>query len=70
MFKLESLVVLAVDFGLPKTHLSSSEPTTHRNKDHMVMPWWFIRTNCTIRTNATLLASQVGRYDVLACGDL
>ena len=36
----------------------------------MVMPWWFIRTNFTVRINAALLASQVGRYDVLACGDL
>ena len=36
----------------------------------MVMPWWFIGTNCTVQTNAALLASQVGRYDILACGDL
>ena len=36
----------------------------------IVMPWWFIRTNHTVRTNAVLLASQVGRYDVLAYGDL
>ena len=32
--KLGSPVVLAVDCGLPKTHISSSEPTTHRDKDH------------------------------------
>ena len=36
----------------------------------MVIPWWFIRTKCTVLTNAALLASQVGRYDVLTCGDL
>ena len=34
MFKLESLVVLAVDCGLPKTHITSGELTTHRDKDH------------------------------------
>ena len=59
-----SPVVIAVDCGLPETHIPSSEPTTHRDKDHhgyaMVVH----------RTNAALLASQVGRYDVLACGDL
>ena len=33
----------------------------------MVMPWWFIRTNYTVQTNAMLLASQVERYDVLTC---
>ena len=27
-------VVLAVDCGLPKTHIPSGEPTTHRDKDH------------------------------------
>ena len=36
----------------------------------MVMPWWFIGKNSTVRTNAALLALQVGRYDVLAYGDL
>ena len=36
----------------------------------VVIPWWFIETNCTVRTNAVLLALQVGRYDVLACGDI
>ena len=36
----------------------------------VVIPWWFIETNCTVRTNAVLLVSQVGRYDVLACGDI
>ena len=29
-----SLVVLAVDCGLPETHVPSGEPTTHRDKDH------------------------------------
>ena len=29
-----SPVVLAVDCGLPKTHIPSDEPTTHRDKDH------------------------------------
>ena len=36
----------------------------------MVIPWWFIGTNCTVWINAALLVSQVRRYDVLACGDL
>ena len=27
-------VVLAVDCGLPETHIPSGEPTTHRNEDH------------------------------------
>ena len=26
--------VLAVDCGLPKTHIPSGEPTTHHDKDH------------------------------------
>ena len=29
-----STVVLAVDCGLLETHIPSSEPTTHRDKDH------------------------------------
>ena len=29
-----SPVVLAVDCGLPETHIPSGEPTTHRDKDH------------------------------------
>ena len=29
-----SPVVLAVDCGLPETHIPSGEPTTHYNKDH------------------------------------
>ena len=29
-----SLVVLAVDCGLPETHIPSGEPTTHRDKYH------------------------------------
>ena len=32
--KLGSPVVLAVDCGLPETHIPSGEPTTHRDKDH------------------------------------
>ena len=31
---LGSPVVLAVDCGLPETHIPSGEPTTHRDKDH------------------------------------
>ena len=29
-----SSIVLAVDCGLPETHIPSGEPTTHRDKDH------------------------------------
>ena len=29
-----SPVVLAVDYGLPETHIPSGEPITHRYKDH------------------------------------
>ena len=29
-----SPVVLAVNYGLPETHIPSGESTTHRNKDH------------------------------------
>ena len=29
-----SPVVLAVDCGLPETHIPSGEPTIHRDKDH------------------------------------
>ena len=32
--KLGSLVVLAVDCGLPETHIPNDEPTIHRDKDH------------------------------------
>ena len=41
-------------------------PTTTRIV--MVMPWWFMGTNCTVRTNSALLESQVRRYDVLLVG--
>ena len=34
MCKPGSPVVLTVDYGLPKTHILSSEPTTHRDNDH------------------------------------
>ena len=32
--KLGSPIVLAVDYGLPETHIPSGEPTTHHDKDH------------------------------------
>ena len=32
--KLGSPIVLAVDCGLPETHIPSGEPTTHHDKDH------------------------------------
>ena len=35
----------------------------------MVIPWWFIGINSIVQINAALLVSQVGRYDVLDCGD-
>ena len=59
-----------MDCGLPETHIPSGEPTTHRDKDHHGYAMMVHRDNYTVRTNVVLLASQVGRYDVLACGDL
>ena len=32
--KLGSPIVLAVDCGLPETHIPNGEPTTHHDKDH------------------------------------
>ena len=51
------------------TYPAVNQPPT-ATKIIMVMPWWFIGINYTVRTNVALLTSQVGRYDILTCGNL
>ena len=68
MCKPKSLVVLAVDYGIPETCTPSGEPTTHCDKDHHGYALVVHRANCTVRTKVALLVSQVGRYDILTCG--
>ena len=65
-----SPVVLAVDCGLPETHIPNGEPTTHHDKDHHGYAMVVHRKKLYRSDNVALLASQVGRYDVLACGGL
>ena len=68
--KLGSPIVLAVDCGLLETDIPSGEPTTHRDKDHHGYAMMVHRDKLYRSDQRGVLASQVGRYDVLACGDL